>query len=122
MSVLDRLMARLRAEEGMRSFRYLDSLGHATIGYGYLLEGHAVETMRAIGRSPSSRATPASARSTADAPSLIPELLPAVTVPPSRNAGRRRARASTDVSARGCSSRLTRTASPFRCGTVIGTI
>ncbi len=48
MSVLDRLMARLRAEEGMRSFRYLDSLGHATIGYGYLLEGHAVETMRAL--------------------------------------------------------------------------
>src|SRR5207245_11266479 len=53
---------------------------------------------------------------------LMPELFPAVTVPPSRNAGRRRASASADVSARGCSSRATTTDSPFTPTTVIGTI
>ena len=68
----------------------------------------AVETTRAIGCRPSSRARPASTSSTADAPSLIPELLPAVTEPPSRlNAGRSLPSASIDVSARGCSSRST---------------
>ena len=53
----------------------------------------------------------------------MPELLPAVTVPPSgRKAGRSRASASSVVSARGCSSRSTTSGSPFRCGTAIGTI
>ena len=82
----------------------------------------AVEMTRASGLRPSSRARDASTSSTADAPSLIPELLPAVTVPPSRNAGRSFASASADVSARGCSSRETTIGSPFRWGTVIGTI
>ena len=53
---------------------------------------------------------------------MIPEALPAVTVPPSRKAGRSRASASAVESARGCSSRVTTTGSPFRCGTGIGTI
>ena len=53
---------------------------------------------------------------------MIPELLPAVTEPPSRKAGRRRASASADVSARGCSSRSTIRGGPFFCGTGIGTI
>ena len=82
----------------------------------------AVETMRASGRRPRLPAVFASASSTAEAPSLMPELFPAVTVPPSRNAGRRRASASADVSARGCSSRATTTDSPFAPRTVIGTI
>ena len=70
----------------------------------------AVDTTRAIGRSPSARARSASTSSTADAPSLMPELLPAVTEPPSvRNAGRSFASASRLVSARGCSSRATTT-------------
>src|SRR4029079_40617 len=58
----------------------------------------------------------------ADAPSLMPELLPAVIVPPSRNAGLSLASASDEVSARGCSSRATTTGSPFRCGIEMGTI
>ena len=66
----------------------------------------AVETTRASGFRPSSRARSASTSSTADAPSLMPGALPAVTVPPSRNAGRSFASASADVSARGCSSRV----------------
>ena len=48
--------------------------------------------------------------------------VPAVTEPPSRNAGRSFASASIDVSARGCSSRATTTASPFFCGTSTGMI
>ena len=43
-----------------------------------------------------------------------------MTVPPSRNAGRSRASASSEVSARGCSSRVTTTGSPLRCGIVHG--
>ena len=67
----------------------------------------AVATTRASGFRPSSRARSASTSSTADAPSLMPELFPAVTEPPSRlNAGFSLARASAEVSARGCSSRL----------------
>ena len=64
-------------------------------------------TTRASGFRPSARARSASTSSTADAPSLMPELLPAVTDPPSRlNAGLSFASASADVSARGCSSRV----------------
>ena len=75
----------------------------------------AVETTRASGLRPSARARSASTSSTAEAPSLIPELLPAVTDPPSgRNAGRSRASASRLVSARGCSSRSMTSGSPFR--------
>ena len=82
----------------------------------------AVDTIRASGRRPSARARSASTSSTADAPSLIPDAFPAVTVPPSRNAGRSRASASAVVSARGCSSRATTTGSPFFWGTSTGTI
>ena len=82
----------------------------------------AVETMRAIGVRPSALARSASTRSTAEAPSLIPELLPAVTEPPSfAKAGRSLARASGVVSARGCSSRATTIGSPFFWGIVTGT-
>ena len=82
----------------------------------------AVDTTRASGLSPSSRARPASTTSVAAAPSLMPEELPAVTLPPSRKAGRSLPSASSEVSARGCSSRVTTTGSPFFCGTVTGTI
>ena len=44
---------------------------------------------------------------------MIPDEFPAVTVPPSRNAGFMRPSASSDVSARGCSSRPTTTGSPL---------
>ena len=77
----------------------------------------AVESTRAIGRSPSARARSASTTSTAEAPSLMPDEFPAVTEPPSgRNAGRSFASASRLVSARGCSSRATddRVAAPLR--------
>jgi len=43
------------------------------------------------------------------------------TLPPSRKAGRSRARASEVVSGRGCSSASTMTGSPLRCGTEMGT-
>ena len=79
----------------------------------------AVATTRASGRSPSSRARSASTSRTAEAPSLMPELLPAVTVPPSAGTPAAASRAPRAVeSARGCSSRSTTTGSPFRCGTL----
>ena len=81
----------------------------------------AVATTRAIGFRPRAFARSASTSRTADAPSLIPELLPAVTLPPSRKAGRSLASASSDESARGCSSRVTRIGSPFFCATGTGT-
>ncbi len=59
----------------------------------------AVLTTRARGDSPRERARSASTSTTAAAPSLIPELLPAVTVPSRRNAGLRRASPSAEVSA-----------------------
>ena len=59
----------------------------------------------------------------ADAPSLSPEALPAVTVPPSfRNAVRSLPSAWLVVPARGCSSLSTSSGSPFFRGTSIGTI
>ena len=82
----------------------------------------AVETTRASGRRPRDRASSASTTSVAAAPSLIPDEFPAVTDPPSRNAGRSLASASIEVSARGCSSRVTSTGSLFFCGTSTGTI
>ena len=58
----------------------------------------------------------------AAAPSLTPEALPAVTVPPSfLNGVGSLASASSDV-ARGCSSFSTTTGSPFRWGMVTGVI
>ena len=84
----------------------------------------AVETTRAIGRRPSARARSASTSRTADAPSLIPELLPAVTVPPSagRPAAAARAPRGSSVGARVLVAGRRSTGSPFRCGTATGTI
>jgi hypothetical protein len=65
----------------------------------------AVATIRAIGRNPRARARSASTTSAAEAPSLMPLELPAVTVPPSRKAGRRRASASGGLGP-GCSSAI----------------
>src|SRR6266545_4653354 len=59
------------------------------------------------GSTPSSPARPADPSSTAIAPSLIGEELPAVTVPPLLNAGLRAARASSEVEGRIDSSRVT---------------
>src|SRR5207248_1551022 len=59
------------------------------------------------GSTPSSRAFSSEAITSAAAPSLIPEELPAVTVPPSRKAGLSAASFSAVVSGRGCSSRVT---------------
>ena len=77
---------------------------------------------RAIGRRPSSSAVSAEASSTAAAPSLMPEELPAVTVPSVRNTGRSWASFSGVVSGRGCSSRSMTVGSPFGCGITTGTI
>src|SRR5438445_439610 len=82
----------------------------------------ADETMRAIGGSPSSFTFKSLIIRRAAAPSLTPLEFPAVTVPPSRNAGGSFARASRDVSGRGCSSRVTRATPPFFWGTGTGTI
>src|SRR5680860_191785 len=62
-------------------------------------------TTRAIGSSPSRSQAALEATSSAAAPSLRLEALPAVTVPPLRNTGRSEASASMLVSARGPSSR-----------------
>ena len=68
------------------------------------------------------RSTAASeATSRAAAPSLTPEALPAVTLPPSRNGARSLASLSRLVR-RGCSSFPTRISSPRRCGTGMATI
>ena len=56
----------------------------------------------------------------ADAPSLRPEALPAVTVPFFRNAGLSLAKPSNVVSGRGCSSVATSNGSPLRCGICTG--
>ena len=64
------------------------------------------------------RRAPASTSTTAAAPSLIPELLPAVTVPSRRKAGLSAASLSTVVSGRGCSSRHERHRSGMGSGPV----
>ena len=66
----------------------------------------AVASTRRPGR-PSRRCVAASARATTAAPSLIPQELPAVCVPPGPNAGRSRASRSTVSPARGRSSPVT---------------
>ena len=67
----------------------------------------ALATNAPSGSTPSSRAFSSLATTSAAAPSLIPLALPAVTVPPSRNAGFSAASFSALVSGRGCSSRTT---------------
>ena len=66
----------------------------------------ALPTNVPSGSTPSSRARSSEAITSAAAPSLIPDALPAVTVPPSRKAGCSVASFSSDVSGRGCSSRV----------------
>ena len=78
--------------------------------------------MRAIGVRPYFFTAASEAMISAAAPSLTPEALPAVTVPPWRNGVGSLASASSVVSARGCSSLSTTTGSPLRCGIVTGTI
>ena len=75
------------------------------------------------GRDHSVVAAASEATISAAAPSLTPDALPAVTVPPSlRNGVDSFASASIVVSPRGCSSLSTTTGSPLRCGIVTGTI
>ena len=81
----------------------------------------ALPITRALGFSPW-RLTPAAlASSNAQAPSLMPEAFPAVTVPPARNGVGSLASASRLV-ARGCSSLFTTTASPRFAGRDTATI
>ena len=67
----------------------------------------ALPTNEPSGSMPSSRAFASEAITSAAAPSLMPAALPAVTVPPARNAGFSAPSFSSDVSGRGCSSRTT---------------
>ena len=67
----------------------------------------ALPTNAPSGSTPSTRAFSSLAITSAAAPSLIPLEFPAVTVPPSRNAGFNPASFSALVSGRGCSSRST---------------
>src|ERR1700724_315372 len=74
----------------------------------------ACATMRAIGFSPSSLALAADMRTRADAPSVTPGALPAVTVPSFLKAGFRLRKDSMVESARGDSSLLNNTGgTPF---------
>ena len=83
----------------------------------------ALATTRACGVRPWRFAAASLATNSATAPSLTPEALPAVTVPPSlRNGAASFARASSVVSGRGCSSRSTILGSPFRLGMETGVI
>ncbi len=76
---------------------------------------------RAIGRTPSRSAAFPPSTTTAAAPSVIPLLLPAVTVPSDLKTGRSFASASTVTPSRGCSSASTVVA-PFLPATSIGAI
>ena len=75
-----------------------------------------------LGVMPSCFAFSSDIRTTAAAPSLMLEALPAVTLPSRLNTGRRPARRSRLVSALGPSSVSTTTGSPRRCGTLTGVI
>ena len=77
---------------------------------------------RSLGVRPSSAALRSDMRTTAAAPSLILDALPAVTVPSFLNTGRRVESLSRLVSALGPSSALTTTGSPRRWGTDTGVI
>ena len=81
----------------------------------------AVDTTRARMGAPSFRASPSSISSTPEEASFMPEELPAVTLPPSRKAGFSFASFSRVVSRLGYSS-VAITPSPWRAGTVTGTI
>ncbi|MNE58999.1 hypothetical protein D3C80_1540630 [compost metagenome] len=82
----------------------------------------AMPTIRPRAFKPWRRAAALLASSKAQAPSLTPEALPAVTLPPSRNGVPRRASCSSVVSPRGCSSCSTSLGGPLRCGISTGTI
>ena len=74
-----------------------------------------------MGFAPRFSAVSRSISTTAAAPSLMPDALPAVTVPSLRNTGRSFARSSTVASARGCSS-VSNTVSPRRVFILTGRI
>ena len=81
----------------------------------------AMPVTRPRGVRPKREAAASEARSNAPAPSLRPEALPAVIVVPGPSSGLSRARSSSVVSGRGCSSRsTTRVSLPTFTGT--GTI
>ena len=87
-----------------------------------MMAGSTPETARVcqriLGLTPNSAAFSADIITTAAAPSLILEALPAVTVPSFLNTGVSCASRSTVESSRGPSSRDTTIGSPRRCGTV----
>ena len=78
-------------------------------------------TMRARGTRPCFRAAASDATIVAQAPSLTPDALPAVTVPSGRTTPLSLA-SDSSVVARGCSSRSTTTGSPLREGTLTAAI
>ena len=75
-----------------------------------------IETIRARGSAPIASARSPEVMTRQAAPSLSVDALPAVTLPPSRNAGRSFASFSSEVSARGPSSISTVTGSPGHRG------
>ena len=82
----------------------------------------AAPLTRASGSSPYRSTAASEASSRAAAPSLMPDALPAVTLPPARKAGLSAASDSAVVLARGCSSVSTTVTAPRRPGTSTGTI
>ena len=79
-------------------------------------------TIRARGLRLNSLMACSDATKKAAAPSLMPEALPAVTVPFSLTTARSLVNFSSVVSARGCSSLSTMMGSPLRCGIMTGVI
>ena len=98
----------------------LAGIGPAPISAGSM-PAVAQETMRPSGRTPRRAASSAVISTSAAAPSLMPDALPAVTVPSLAKAGRSFASASTVVPWRGYSS-VSTTMSPLRLGTVTAAI
>jgi len=103
-----------------RAFR-VAGIGPTPIRWGST-PATAVATIRAMGSAPRAAARSSEATARAAAPSLMPEALPAVTVPSSRKTGGSLARISSVVPGRGCSSTSTSSGSPFRFGTSTGAI
>ena len=118
-------LASMRSRSPVRQPAFSSAFFEAGMGPVPMMEGStpawAQETMRASGSRPRLRASDWRMSTTQAAPSLMPEALPAVTVPPRLKAGRRAARLSGVTPSRIYSSSPT-TVSPLRVLTVTGVI
>src|SRR5665213_1370231 len=118
-------LASIRSRSAAFQPAFSSALREAGIGPVPMIAGStpavAQETMRASGVTPRRAASATDISTRAAAPSLMPEALPAVTVPSLAKAGRSFASTSSVVPARGYSS-VSTIWSPFRVLMVMGTI